>query len=93
MDVLEREVSATPAEYLRGLRDAFPGAVEAGPWVRRVSLGSAVLEAAITPGPERLIGGLRLPTIRVRIRITGKDPAARSELLRRLDLATHRGGG
>lgn len=93
VDLLEREVSATPAEYLRGLRDAFPGAVEVGPWGCRVRRGSAVLEVAVTPGPERVIGRLRLPRVRVRIRLSGGDPSARAELLRRLDLATHRGGG
>jgi hypothetical protein len=93
VDLLEREVSATPAEYVRGLLDAFPGAVEPGPWGYRVNRGSAALDAAIDPGPERVIGGLRLPTVLVRIRLSGGDRAARGELLRRLDLATHRGGG
>jgi hypothetical protein len=93
VELVEREVSATPADYVRGLRDAFPGAVETGPWGYRVSRGAAVIDIAITPGPERVIAGLRLPTVQVRIRLTGPDLAARARLLRRLDLATHRGGG
>jgi hypothetical protein len=93
VELVERDVSATPAEYLRGLRDAFPGAVEAGTLGYRVSRGAAALEVSVAPGPERVLAGLRLPTVRVRIRLSGPDAAARARLLHRLDLATHRGGG
>jgi len=92
-ELVEREVSATPAEYLRGLRDAFPEDLAGGGKSFRVARDGAVLDIVVTPGPERVIAGLRLPTVQVCIRLAGPDLAARAWLLRRLDLATHRGGG
>lgn len=91
--LVEREVSATPAEFVRGLRDAFPGDLAEGPMGFRVARDGAAMEITVSPGPERVIAGLRLPTVQVRIRLTGPDPAAQARLLQRLDLATHRGGG
>jgi hypothetical protein len=92
-DVLEREVSASAADFARGLHNAFPGAVEGGPLDFRVERYGVGLEIALRPGPDRVIAGLRLPTVQVRIRCIGGDAPARARLLAYLDLATHRGGG
>jgi hypothetical protein len=91
--VLERELYASPAEFLRGLRSAFPDAVEGGTLSFRVRRGGAAMEIGVTPGPDLAIAGLRLPSIRVRMRFTEGDALARARLLAYLDLATHRGGG
>ena len=93
LEVLERELSASPAEFLRGLRSAFPDGVEAGHLSYRVRRGGAAMEIGVTPGPDLVIAGLRLPTIRVRMRFTEGDAQARARLLAYLDLAAHRGGG
>jgi hypothetical protein len=85
-------MSAIPADLARGLAAAFPGAVEGGPLRFRVRAGS-VMEIELTPGPERVIALLRLPTLRLRIRFSGGDSAAREGMLRRLELALRRGGG
>jgi hypothetical protein len=93
LEVLERELSASPAEFALGLRNAFPDAVAVGPLSFRVSQGVAAMDIAATPGPALAIAGLRLPTLRVRMRFTAGDAQARARLLAHLDLATHRGGG
>lgn len=92
-ELVEREVSATPAEFVRGLRDAFPEDLTGGGQRFRIARDGAVLDIVVTPGPDRVIAGLRLPTVQVCIRLDGPGLAARARLLRRLDLATHRGGG
>lgn len=91
--VLEREISASAGEFERGLELAFPGRVERLGSGYRISALGASMEIAVTPGPERVIALLRLPTIRVCIRFTDGDAETRGRLLAHLDLATHRGGG
>ncbi len=90
---LEREVSATPAEFAHGLRNAFPDGVRGGPLEFQVVDGAAAMEIRLVPGPERVIALLRLPTLTVRIRFTAGDAGARRAMLRRMDLAMQRGGG
>ena len=92
-DEFEREMSALPADIARGLEVAFPGAVQGGPNRFVVTLPGAAMELQLTPGPDRVIALLRLPTLTLRIRFTGGDAAARAELVRRFDLAMRRGGG
>lgn len=86
-------MSASPADLWRGLEAAFPGAVEGGPLAFRVTTPDALLEVEASPGPERVIALLRLPTLRVRLRFIAGAPQARSRMLARLDLALRRGGG
>lgn len=92
-DVLVREVSATPAEFAHGLRNAFPEGLSGGPLHFRVDDGAAAMEICLTPGPDRVIALLRLPTLTARIRFTAGDAEARARMLRRMDLAMQRGGG
>lgn len=86
-------MSASPAEFARSLHTAFGADVQGGPSSFRVSGKGAAMEIDLTPGPDRVIALLRLPTIQVRLRFTAGDAQARSRLLTYLDLATHRGGG
>lgn len=86
-------MSASLADLARGLEAAFPGTVEGGPLAFRVTSPGAIMELEASPGPERVIARLRLPTLRVRIRFTAGDADARSRMLARLDLALRRGGG
>lgn len=90
---LEREVSATPAEFLHGLRNAFPDAIIENAFNFRVVTDAAAMTIQLTPGPNRAIAMLRLPTLKVRIRFTAGAADARAAMLRRMDLAMHRGGG
>jgi hypothetical protein len=86
-------MSARPADIARGLAVAFPGAVQGGPNRFVVTVPGAAMELQATPGPDRVIALLRLPTLALRIRFTDGDTAAHAELIRRFDLAMRRGGG
>lgn len=90
---LEREVSATPAEFAHGLRTAFPEGLSGGLLEFRVDDGDATMEIRLTPGPDRVIVLLCLPTLKISIRFTAGDSVARERMLRRMDLAMQRGGG
>jgi hypothetical protein len=93
MRLVEREVSASPAELLGGLRNAFPEGLQGGPLAFRARRFGAAVEIELVPGPDRVIALLRLPTLKLRIRFTQGDAAARARLLAHMDLAMHRGGG
>ncbi|MGB5831625.1 MAG: hypothetical protein WBG92_06495 [Thiohalocapsa sp.] len=98
-------MSAIPADIARGLEVAFPGRVEGGPLVFRVTLSGAAaigttavsppasMELAIAPGSERVIALLRLPTLRLSIRFPQGEPAIHRQMLARFDLVMRRGGG
>jgi hypothetical protein len=86
-------MSATPAEFAHGLLNAFPDGVKGGPLQFLVVHGGVRLEIELTPGPDRVIALLELPTLRARLRFTAGDLAARARLLEHMDLAMHRGGG
>lgn len=90
---LLREVSCTPAEYAHGLGNAFPQGLSGGPLAFRVEGEAAAMDIQLTPGPDRVIALLRLPTLTARIRFTAGDAEARVRMLRHMDLAMQRGGG
>ena len=86
-------MSATPADLERGLRAAFPGAVAGGPLDFQIAQDDAVMQVALRPGAERVIAGLRLPTLRVHLGFTAGGLGTRDRMLARLELALRRGGG
>lgn len=91
----ERLMSATPAEFSRGLRLALPaGSVDQ---LRadgcRVSADGLELWLDWMPAGERRIGCLTLPQLRVRYRFTVGQADVRSRFLGELDRAMQRGGG
>lgn len=88
-----RDVSATPEEYAHGLRNAFPRGLSGGPLEFRVEAGDVCMAISLSPGPDRVIALLRLPTLTARIRFLSGDAEARERLLRHMDLAMQRGGG
>ncbi len=90
---LAREVSATPEEFAHGLRNAFPRGLSGGPLEFRVEDGDTLMAVSLTPGPDRVIALLRLPTLTARIRFLAGDAEARQRMLRHMDLAMQRGGG
>lgn len=91
--VLERDMSATPAEFLHGLHMAFGDRVVGGPERFVIADGGAAMEIELRVGPPRVIALLRLPTLQVRIHFTAGLPAQHRALLERMDRFMHRGGG
>ena len=91
--MLEREVSASPEEFLRGLRATFPGRVTEASGGISVDGDGAVMKIALVPGAPRAIALLRLPTLRVSIRFAAGTPAQQADMLAHMDRAMHRGGG
>lgn len=89
----QRDVSATLDELANWVAAAYPDARRDGAGTYHVESADATLILMATPGPERRIALLRLPTLRIDYRFTRGSEAARAALLRRLDLYMHRGGG
>ena len=93
MIALEREVTATRAEFVRILGMAFPDVVVDDGKRLRVDGRDAVMEISLEPGPERRIALLCLPTLRVRIEFVEGSPKAQRAMLAHMDMAMQRGGG
>jgi hypothetical protein len=97
-DALQRDMSATMAEFARGLGIAFPAAgipdhVDEVSRVFSIPLDGGRCEISAEPGPVRKIALLQLPTLRVRIAFFGSNQAQRSAFLSHMDLVMRRGGG
>jgi len=89
----QRDVSATLDELANWVVAAYPDAHRDGAGTYHIESGDAALTLSATPGPERRIALLRLPTLRIEYRFTRGSAEGRAALLRRLDLYMHRGGG
>jgi len=92
-DRRERVISASLAEFVRGLELAFPGAVTAEGERVRIEAFDAVLEIAIESLEPIAIGLLRMPCLRAQFVFLRGAPADRDRLFEQLDRATQRGGG
>ena len=86
----------TPEEFVRVLPGAMRDwAVDGGPRAWQVSGpgGDTIARLRIDPGPERVIGALRLPVLAVTIDLAGTPLALAHEFMRRFERGFHRGGG
>lgn len=92
----EHIMGCTPADLMRCLPVALPGAV-----VEADAAGGVIL-AVFTDGtlrlkwqtlPMRKIALLEIPRLQVQFEYTGLTPERRRDVQRRFDLATQRGGG
>ena len=86
-------MSSTPAVFSQDLYNAFHDGVSTGSLMFQVSYGNAAMDIYLTPGPDRVIALMRLPTIKVRICFTAGNAAERKKMLDRMDLYMQRGGG
>lgn len=89
----EREVTASPAEFERDLRKAWPGQVERVDHVFRLRDGDLRLDIAVQAIGVRRLGLFELPRVAVSYRFEGGDESARRRVLTALDRAMQRGGG
>jgi hypothetical protein len=97
-DILGRDMSATMAEFARGLGMAFPNAgipdqVDEASRIFSIPVDGGRCEIAVELGPMRKIALLELPTLCVRIAFFGGNQAQRSAFLTHMDLVMRRGGG
>ncbi len=93
MTEVEREVSATREAFLHGVRLAFPNSMIETERGARVCRQNAVMEIAIAPCPDRRLGLVRLPQIRVHIRFVAGSLEDQQTMLVQMDAAMQRGGG
>lgn len=93
LETIEREVWATPKEFRHGLQLAFPGRVKKRDEVLYVDDSPAAMEIHLTELPPRRIALLKLPRMKVSLRMTAGSAEQRVAMLARMDLAMHRGGG
>ncbi len=89
----ERVISASLAEFVRGLELAFPGAVERRGNTLRIDAFDAVLAIDVEVLEPVAIALLRLPRLRATFRFVRGTQADRERLFDHLDRATQRGGG
>lgn len=90
---LQRQVTASPGEFRRGVHLAFPGRITEEDGIFRIQGDHAVMEISFKVGPPRIIALFNLPTLEVSIRFTSGSPEAQQNLLAQMDRAMHRGGG
>ena len=90
----ERRVSATPGEFARDLRQAWPQVVaDAGGRRFKLQEGDQTLVITIEPVGVRRLGLFELPQLDVRFRFGPGEEPARRALLARLDRGMQKGGG
>ncbi len=92
-ETIEREVWATPDEFRRGLELAFPGRVSERDGLICVNDGQASMEIGLNELAPRKIALLKLPRMKVSLRMTAGSVQQQVAILARMDLAMHRGGG
>lgn len=92
--IVDREVTATPAQFERDLRATWPavsGSADAGRLV--LTDGPRSLQLELRPGGMRRIGLLELPRLMVRYRFGGGSAEDHRRWLAILDRGMQKGGG
>ena len=93
LDVLVRTVSATPKEYISGLRQAVPDGVLVDGNEITVESGSVSIHIAIDVLPDYVIALMRLPSLQATWTFRSGSHDERAECLHRIDWSMKRGGG
>lgn len=85
-----KDMALSEADFFRWL----PAALDGVSWRRDGSIVVADrFSIRLEPLPERRVGGLSLPVMRVSFDLTGLSPPERLALIQRFDSAFRRGGG
>jgi hypothetical protein len=93
LDVLVRTVSATPKEYISGLKQAVPDGVSVDGHEIRVESGAVSIHIAIKVLPDYVIALMRLPSLQATWTFRSGSHDERAECLHRIDWSMKRGGG
>lgn len=91
---LEREMTITPAEFMRTLKIAFADEIAScNSDGAELDVNGGHVRLQLSPRPARTIGALRLPVTRVAVAFTGLNRSGRQYFLERFDRSFQRGGG
>jgi hypothetical protein len=93
LDVLVRTVSATPKEYISGLKQAVPDGVVVDGDEVTVEAGPVTIHIAIEILPDYVIALMRLPSLQATWTFQSGSQEERAECLHRIDWSMKRGGG
>jgi hypothetical protein len=93
LDVLVRTVSATPKEYISGLKQAVPDGVVVNGNEITVESGPVSIHIAIEKLPDYVIALMRLPSLQATWTFHSGSHDERAECLNRIDWSMKRGGG
>jgi len=86
-------MSTTPAVFTQDLYNAFTDVHCTDILTYHICYGAAAMDIQMTPGPDRVIALMRLPTMKVRLCFTAGNDEECKAMLKRLDIYTQRGGG
>jgi len=93
LDVLVRTVSATPKEYISGLKQAVPDGVVVNGNEITVESGPVSIHIAIEKLPDYVIALMRLPSLQATWTFQSGSHDERAACLNRIDWSMKRGGG
>ncbi len=93
LDVFVRTVSATPKEYISGLKQAVPSGIVADGHEITVRDGAVAIHIRIEILPDYVIALMRLPSLRATWTFHSGSYEERAECLKRIDWSMKRGGG
>jgi hypothetical protein len=93
LDALVRTVSATPKEYISGLKQAVPDGVIVDGDQITVQSGPVSIDIDIEVLPDYVIALMRLPSLRATWIFQSGTQDERAECLKRIDWSMKRGGG
>ena len=93
LDVLVRTVSATPKEYISGLKQAVPDGVAVDGDEVTVEAGPVTIHIVIQVLPDYVIALMRLPSLQATWTFQSGSHEERAECLKRIDWSMKPGGG
>jgi len=93
LDVFVRTASATPKEYISGLKQAVPNGVSVNGNLILVESGVVSIEIEIKILPDYEIALMRLPSLEATWTFLSGTQEERADCLKRIDWSMKRGGG
>jgi hypothetical protein len=93
LDVFVRTASATPKEYISGLKQAIPDGVSVNENSIMVESGVVSIRIEIKVLPDYVIALMRLPSLEATWTFLSGTQEERADCLKRIDWSMKRGGG
>ena len=93
LDVMVRTVSATPKEYISGLKQAVPNGVLVDGHDALVKYGNVTIQINMKVLPDHVIALMRLPSLQATWTFKSGSYEERAQCLKKMDWSMKRGGG